>query len=349
MCWSPRWRLEDGQLHAIPRPTQRVGFVRYHSVQSSSFGATAQKKVDTKQTTASQVSAITHIKEETATAAPGPYYYIPQETAWLAKSDTQLISQWDLAAWGFQLVDASDTSRFDYLSGDKLLWLPHQLLLYLQRVANDDDDKLGGHDCRLLIMNSLRSPMDSDKKARCLERVHMTAYQRHLGRLIVKHPSEWYYPGSDSRWREILTYPERKDICRHNYYKSYIDAMIWLHQAKKLNLGPMLWHLHPIVFLDALRYRINITADMLYKVFNKLDRDTRWHYLLDIAEDINRHADVFKLNTLRRVNHFFAQVKQEIGSRATVEESFEYSKEGLMKAWRYFRKHPDEAEAYAYK
>ena len=32
-----------------------------------------------------------------------------------------------------------------------------------------------------------------------------------------------------------------------------------------------------------------------------------------------------------------------------MEESFEYSKEGLIKTFGYFKNHPEEAEAYAYK
>jgi predicted chitinase len=48
------------------------------------------------------------------------------------------------------------------------------------------------------------------------------------------------------------------------------------------------------------------------------------------------------------LSHFFAQVRQEIGSKCTVEEDFTYGVEGLKSTFGYFASHPGEATTYGY-
>ncbi|GAB7271157.1 hypothetical protein DZS_25510 [Dickeya ananatis] len=93
---------------------------------------------------------------------------------------------------------------------------------------------------------------------------------------------------------------------------------------------------------------IHITVDMLYKVFNGLKSPMKFSFLQEIADEINTHASEYKLDTILRVNHFFAQLREEMGSAASPVEGLNYSEEGLKANFSYFRSHPAEAKEYSY-
>ncbi|WP_392551890.1 hypothetical protein RHO14_10485 [Orbus wheelerorum] len=85
---------------------------------------------------------------------------------------------------------------------------------------------------------------------------------------------------------------------------------------------------------------------MLKKIFTSVPK-SRQDLLQFMADDINAHMDEYKLNTPLRLSHFFAQVRQEVGTNLTVEEVFIYSIKAL-KNFSYFAKHPTEAESLGY-
>lgn len=56
------------------------------------------------------------------------------------------------------------------------------------------------------------------------------------------------------------------------------------------------------------------------------------------------------IDTKRKLAHFLAQVKKEVGPKLTLVESFDYSVDGLKKGpFKYFRDNPEEAEKYGRK
>jgi len=52
------------------------------------------------------------------------------------------------------------------------------------------------------------------------------------------------------------------------------------------------------------------------------------------------------IDTKRKLAHFLAQAKQEVGSSSTLTENFNYKTSVLIDKSSYFKKHPDEAKKY---
>lgn len=85
-----------------------------------------------------------------------------------------------------------------------------------------------------------------------------------------------------------------------------------------------------------------LTGERLASVFPRADADR----LAEIARELDLRIASGKLNSRERLIHFLAQMRQEAGPDARLEEGFNYSPSGLRGTFRYFRINPDEAEVY---
>ncbi|HGG59689.1 MAG TPA: hypothetical protein ENK26_07195 [Gammaproteobacteria bacterium] len=65
-----------------------------------------------------------------------------------------------------------------------------------------------------------------------------------------------------------------------------------------------------------------------------------------IVAEINHNLERYKLNTINRQSHFFAQIRQETGPGMRLEESFNYPVSTLKRLFSVFREHPEMAEKY---
>jgi putative chitinase len=65
-----------------------------------------------------------------------------------------------------------------------------------------------------------------------------------------------------------------------------------------------------------------------------------------IARELDLRVVSGQLDTRERLIHFFAQMRQEAGPRARLEEDFDYNPRGLRATYSYFRENPDQAELY---
>ena len=166
-------------------------------------------------------------------------------------------------------------------------------------------------------------------------------------RMVVRHDSEWFGGSSHHRWRTFL---KQLDPLCVSYVRQWFDDMEWMSKVDGFSSGAPVWHMHPVVFLDSVRdkFTIHITPNMLYKVFNGLKSPAKFSFLQEIADEINNHASEYKLDTISRVNHFFAQIREEMGGAASPFEGLNYSEEGLKANFSYFRSHPAEAKEYSY-
>lgn len=166
-------------------------------------------------------------------------------------------------------------------------------------------------------------------------------------RMVVKHDSEWFGGSSHHRWKTFL---KQMDPLCVSYVRQWFDDMEWMSKVDGFSSGAPVWHMHPVTFLDSVRdkFTIHITPNMLYKVFNGLKSPAKFSFLQEIADEINNHASEYKLDTISRVNHFFAQIREEMGGVASPFEGLNYSEEGLKANFSYFRSHPAEAKEYSY-
>lgn len=176
-----------------------------------------------------------------------------------------------------------------------------------------------------------------------------------LGQLISKYESEWFW--DKSKWDELdplLAEEPGKPNAIWEVEKQRIEKLSWwsdLAGKHGISGDGKAWHFQAVglagTFIKG--KKINITIEMLKKVFEGLMNTNEADELLsEIASQINDDCERYKLDTTLRLSHFFAQVRQEIGSKCRIVEDFTYSPEGLKGTFRYFRLHPSEATTYGY-
>jgi len=86
-----------------------------------------------------------------------------------------------------------------------------------------------------------------------------------------------------------------------------------------------------------------VTVEQLRQIFTS-SQEASDAYLQQVADDVNIDLVKFKLDTVLRRAHFFAQIKGEVGQgMKPVTEKWEYSAESLRRFSSYYRGHPDEA------
>lgn len=85
-----------------------------------------------------------------------------------------------------------------------------------------------------------------------------------------------------------------------------------------------------------------LTGDRLASVFPDADSER----LSAIARELDLRVVSGQLDTRERLIHFFAQMRQEAGPRARLDEDFDYNPRGLRATYSYFRENPDQAELY---
>jgi predicted chitinase len=164
---------------------------------------------------------------------------------------------------------------------------------------------------------------------------------------IVQHESEWYDKAeSKSIFDLLLQMYKEHDIdlpAKLEHEKERVNKLIWMQDESKIGFGKHVWSWWPVLNTSK---QVNVTIQMLKQIFDDINNNSKDNFLQAIANDINENADIYKLNTELRISHFFAQVREEAGSRCRVEESFDYSPDGLKSTFKYFRHHPDEADLY---
>lgn len=69
-------------------------------------------------------------------------------------------------------------------------------------------------------------------------------------RMVVKHDSEWFGGSQHHRWKTFL---QRTDRLYVAYVRQYFDDMEWMSQVPEFSSGEPVWHMHPVVFLDAIK------------------------------------------------------------------------------------------------
>ncbi|MFB6327796.1 hypothetical protein ACE8EZ_17115 [Pantoea deleyi] len=272
------------------------------------------------------------------------------EGAWVSEDDVDAdIGQYDLDKLGFKAFEEPSTS--DMTKSLREGWIKDGFT----RMAEWVRPERGIREKQVSdYYKALLRKMDSDNSGDLSgEELRQAVNYAELdirdiaARMVVRHDSEWFGGSSHHRWRTFL---KQLDPLCVSYVKQWFDDMEWMSKVEGFSSGAPVWHMHPVIFLNAIadKRTIHITVDMLYKVFNGLKPPTKSSFLQEIADEINTHASEYKLDTILRVNHFFAQLREEMGSTASPVEGLNYSEEGLKANFSYFSTHPVEAKEYSY-
>ncbi|HDS7763236.1 TPA: hypothetical protein QH600_002530 [Escherichia coli] len=194
----------------------------------------------------------------------------------LAESDVQLLSRYDLAGRGFEVTE-DNTVSFDHLDGKRQpKGLVRTIFELFFNVANND----GKLHSKLVAFNyrQLLDQIDDAKSPRYNPELYRRAVQNpsmreHLYRLCVKHPSEWYYSSESPVWKAFFTPQLKRDAPEwYAYSMKFLTDLRWMYRVAGMVVNP--WHMHPLVFLDAIVERFSDTINFetslgIYRISKK--------------------------------------------------------------------------------
>lgn len=230
-------------------------------------------------TTRTGILPLSKVTTETDNSTKQEYWQLRQENAYVPKgqAEPQLLSQYDLAKLGFR-TETSEPTSFDYLDGkNQPVGFFRSLINSLYEAAAGDtrtSHALVKHNYQRLL-DKIDSGSDRYSPMEYWRELHNPDYRDVIQKTIVKHPSDWYFKRGDAIWQPFLNALKKEAPEWKKYSEDFLDKMAWMQDVTTEKLGPSLWHMHPIMFLDAIkpkqRYIINYTqySNTLEEAINK--------------------------------------------------------------------------------
>lgn len=217
--------------------------------------ATGTFTKDTRVTTRAGTLPLSQVQTEVDKSTKQEYWQLRPENAYAPKGQTepQLLSQYDLAKLGFR-TETAEPASFDYLDGkNQPTGFFRNLIDSLYQAATNDprtSHALVKHNYQRLL-DKIDSGSDRYSPMEYWRALHNPDYREVIQKTIVKHPSDWYFKKGDAIWQPFLNALKKDAPEWKKYSEDFIDKMAWMQDAKPLNIGPSLWHMHPIVFLGS--------------------------------------------------------------------------------------------------
>ncbi|WP_324286176.1 glucosaminidase domain-containing protein [Enterobacter hormaechei] len=185
------------------------------------------------------------------------WYYIPGELAWMAAEDVERANQFDLEKRGFIPLEQEDAPQSIFQT-PRESWL-RQAFGRLEELARGETRDMYSSSYTEKYQKLLKQ-MDSNQDGvidagelwRFLHnRQPHIRYQ--VQRLVVKHHSEWLKDGTSALWQAALDEQAKKypDLALFN--RDFINKLVWMKDVPEIRSSEALWHMHPVVFLDALK------------------------------------------------------------------------------------------------
>ncbi|MDF7681437.1 hypothetical protein PT300_12905 [Enterobacteriaceae bacterium ESL0689] len=196
------------------------------------------------------------------------YFQIRQEGGWLAAASVQKVAQYAPGELGFVTLDQVP-ENFDLIDGfrqpDNMV---RGILEHLYKAAQEETritHILNKYNYQWLLerIDSNRDGYYSEQEY--LQAIHNISYRDHLYRIIVRHASEWYYDKGDALRKNYLDTLTRDAPLWKKYLETFLGRMTWMKAVirKGVALGPEVWHMHPVVFLEALNIKIKVLKGKL--------------------------------------------------------------------------------------
>lgn len=184
------------------------------------------------------------------------WYYIPGELAWMAEEDVVRANQFDLEKRGFIPLEQEDAPQSIFQT-PKESWV-RQVYGKLEALARSETRDMYSASYteryqKLLKQMDLSRDgvIDAGELWRFLHNTQ-PHIQYQVQRFVVKHHSEWLKDGMSALWQAALDEQAKKypDLARYN--REFINKLVWMKDVPEIRSSEALWHMHPIVFLDAL-------------------------------------------------------------------------------------------------
>ncbi|MEB6335716.1 hypothetical protein [Serratia rhizosphaerae] len=197
----------------------------------------------------------------------GKTWYQVGQSYWLSQDDVDLIEQYNLKELGFTALVEETTS--DMSASLQEGWMKSGF----GRLAEQVRPERGIREQQMSsFYKGMIDKMDTDKDGQLSERELFAALQHPemgvrdiVARMIVKHQSEWFGGSSHQKWTAFF---QNYDALRINFAKKWLDDMEWMSQVEPFASGKAVWHMHPVVFLDALAIDSDgVTYEQLKQIF----------------------------------------------------------------------------------
>lgn len=227
-------------------------------------------------------------------------YYIPGELAWMAAEDVERANQFDLEKRGFMPLEQEDEPQSVFQT-PKESWL-RQVYGQLEALARSETRDMYSSSYTERYQKLLKQ-MDLNQdgviNAGELWRfLHNTQphIQYQVQRFVVKHHSEWLRDGMSALWQAALDEQAKKYPDMALYNRDFINKLVWMKDVPEIRSSEALWHMHPVVFLDAIKSA-------------GYDFSTRESTIRAIIGESKKQG--FTLNT--QIAYILATVKRETG------------------------------------
>ncbi|WP_246545284.1 glycoside hydrolase family protein [Photorhabdus hainanensis] len=201
----------------------------------------------------------------------GVNWYKVTQTGWV-KQNGELVTevdQHDLNKLGFRLLEEEATTDFSKLTAEECVKV---LLRHLLVVAKQD--RRIDHALVPVRYERILRKLDKDGDGQLnAQEVRLGLYNPEMinvvTRFIVKHSSEWYENSQGGPWENFFTNVV-KNRTANKFWRQYLDDQVWMKAVEPFNSGKPVWHMHPVVFLDALKCEsaTGISEDGLRFIFN---------------------------------------------------------------------------------
>ncbi|WP_242673397.1 hypothetical protein [Enterobacter wuhouensis] len=254
--------------------------------------ATGTFTKDTRVTTVTGILPLSQVQIETDKTTKQEYWQLRPENAYVLKgqAEPQLLSQYDLAKLGFKTETAEPVS-FDYLDGkNQPTGFFRNLIDTLYQAATDDtrtSHALVKHNYQRLL-DKIDSGSDRYSPMEYWKALHNPDYRDVIQKTIVKHPSDWYFKKGDAIWQPFLNALKKEAPEWKKYSEDFLDKMAWMQDVTTENLGPDLWHMHPIVFLGSFTKRDKIIwMKKFTEKFGVIKADAFRSKLLEVSNELS--------------------------------------------------------------
>ncbi|PNS09929.1 hypothetical protein COO59_20145 [Mixta theicola] len=195
------------------------------------------------------------------------WYYIPGELAWMAAADVERANQFDLEKRGFMPLEQEDAPQSIFQT-PKESWL-RQVYGQLEALARSETRDMYSSSYteqyqKLLKQMDLNQDgvIDAGELWRFLHNTQ-PHIQYQVQRFVVKHHSEWLKDGMSALWQAALDEQAKKFPDMALYNRDFINKLVWMKDVPEIRSNEALWHMHPIVFLDAIRSQKKILEGRL--------------------------------------------------------------------------------------
>lgn len=248
--------------------------------------------------------------------------------AWVSEDDVDAdIGQYDLDKLGFKAFEEPSTS--DMTKSLREGWIKDGFT----RIAEWVRPERGIREKQVSdYYKALLRKMDSDNSGDLSgeELRHAVNYAELdvrdiAARMVVRHDSEWFGGSSHHRWRTFLK--QMNPLCI-SYVSQWFDDMEWMSKVDGFRSGKPVWHMHPVVFLDAIKTveSGSITLEMVLAA-NLGQNEIQCKKVLPY---LNKYADAYGMKDKKEIAHFLSQIGHESGFVIT-EENLNYSGKGMRR------------------